>query len=340
MTEPIPDTKLIGQSTTETNRAHRAQESCPHRTRGLLSRHAAALLVTLFAMALAAPSPVRADEPLFGFTYTTDLLPKGKFEVEQWSTTRFTKATGNFWLQENRTEFEYGVNDRFQLSLYQDYSSNSSFHNGPFGATTPGEPFSYDSPGPDDHYHKTAYISTDVEAIYRLVSPYTHFLGVGVYSEARAGRDFFETENRLLLQKNFRDDRLVLAMNFTYAPELRTERPGSLVLNETDINLDYGVSYRFRRNWSVGLELLNEREFASWTFWRNEANDGYFFGPNIHYGGKHFFATATFLEQMPWATTHSATVPGVVVGGRVYDNDFEKYRVRVKFGWYFGGKGK
>ena len=109
------------------------------------------LLMILFF----APSLARADEPLFGFTYTTDLLPKGKFEIEQWSTTRFTKATGNFWLQENRTEFEYGVNDRFQLSLYQDYSSNSAFHNGPFGATTPGEPFSYDSPGPDDHYHKT-----------------------------------------------------------------------------------------------------------------------------------------------------------------------------------------
>jgi hypothetical protein len=87
--------------------------------------------------------------------------------------------------------------------------------------TTPGEPFSYDTPDPNAHYRNTQYISTDLEAIYRLRSPYTHFLDVAVYSEARAGRDFFETENRLILQKNFRDDRLVLAMNFTYAPELR-----------------------------------------------------------------------------------------------------------------------
>src|SRR5579885_2810162 len=126
------------------------------------------LVVTLFVLA---PSIAFADEPLFGFTYTTDLLPKHQIELEQWSTTRLTKATGKFWLQENRTEFSYGLSDRFQISLYSDYSSNSAFHNGPFGATTPGEPFSYDSPGPDDHYHKTAYISTDVEAIYRLVSP-------------------------------------------------------------------------------------------------------------------------------------------------------------------------
>lgn len=293
------------------------------------------LLVSVLALlALAAPL-VRADEPLFGFTYTTDLLPKHKVEIEQWSTTRFTKATGKFVLQENRTEVSYGVTDRFQLSLYNSYSSNSAYHNGPFGVTTPGEPFSYDSPGPDDHYHGAAYISTDVEAIYRLLSPYTHRVGFAVYSENRAGRDFFETENRLLFQKNFRDDRLVLAANFTYAPELRNERPGPLTLNETDINLDCGASYRFRRNWSVGPELLNEREFDSWTFWKNEINDAYFVGPSLHYGGRRSFVTASFFEQMPWATTHSATNPGTIVAGRDYDNDFEKYRVRVKVGWYF-----
>ena len=288
------------------------------------------------------PSLARADEPLFGFTYTTDLLPKDKLEVEQWSTTRFTKATGSFWQQENRTEFEYGVSDRFQLSLYGDYFSTAAFHNGPFGATTPGEPFSSDVPGPDAHYTSTQYISTDLEGIYRLRSPYTHFLGIGVYQELRGGRDFFESESRLLLQKNFRDDRLVLGFNFTYAPELRNLPPDSscLCLAETDMNADLGVSYRFRRNWSVGLEFLNEREFYSYTFWRNEINDAYYIGPTIHYAGKHFFVTATFIGQLPWATAHSNTGPGTVVNGYDFDNDFEKYRVRVKFGWYFGGHQK
>ncbi|ACO34226.1 MULTISPECIES: DUF6662 family protein [Acidobacterium] len=291
---------------------------------------AALLLLMLFTPPLA-----RADEPLFGFTYTTDTLPKGKYEVEQWSTTRFTKSQGNFWLQENRTEFSYGLSNRFQLSLYQDYDSTAAYHNGPFGATTPGEPFSFDSPDPNAHYRGTAYISTDVEAIYRILSPYEHFMGIGVYSEERAGRDFFETENRLLFQKNFRQDRVVLAANFTYAPELRNDRPGPLTLNETDMNADYGASYRFIPNWSAGFELVNEREFDSWTFWNKEINDAYFTGPSLHYAGKHFFATGTYLEQMPWATTHESTNPGTIVGGRDYDNDFEKYRVRLKVGWYF-----
>ncbi len=298
-----------------------------------LRRIARAIL--FLCVALLPSLAAHADEPLFGFTYTTDLLPRHKFEVEQWSTTRLTKATGRFVLQENRSELSYGVTDRFQLSLYSTYSSNSAYRNGPFGATTPGEPFSYDAPGPDDHYRNTAYISTDVEAIYRLLSPYTHHVGVAVYTENRAGRDFFETENKLLLQKNFRDDRLVLAANFTYAPEFRNDRPGPLTLNETDMNLDYGASYRFMHNWSLGPELLNEREFNSWTFWRQEINDAYFVGPSLHYGGSRFFATGTFLKQMPWATTHSASNPGTIVQGRDYDNDFEKYRVRLKVGWYF-----
>lgn len=296
-------------------------------------RHRAALAAILVFVLV--PLIAHADEPIFGYTYTTDTLPKGKREIEQWSTTRFTKGHGSFWLQENRTEFSYGLTSRFQLSLYQDYDATAAFHNGPFGATTPPEPFSYDSPSPNAHYRNTAYIATDVEGIYRILSPYEHALGLAVYAEERAGRDFFETENKLLLQKNYRQDRLVLAANFTYAPELRNQRPGPLTLNEVDANVSYGVSYRFMPFWSAAFELRNEREFNSWTFWNKEINDAYYLGPTLHYAGQHFFVTGTYLQQMPWASAHSQTDPGVIVNGRDYDNDFEKHRVRVKVGWYF-----
>jgi len=84
---------------------------------------------------------------------------------------------------------------------------------------------------------------------------------------------------------------------------------------------------------------MNERELNSLNF-THEINSAYYVGPTIHYAGSHFFITATFIEQLPWATMHSDTLPGAIVGGRDYDNDFEKYRVRVKFGWYFRGKEK
>ena len=295
----------------------------------------------LFAAAVAfTATSASADEPLFGFTYTTDLLPKGKFEIEQWSTTRFTKhPAGKFWLQENRTEFEYGVNDKLQFSLYANYNSTSAFHNGPYGATTPPESFSYYNPGSDDHFNGTRFVGVSGEVIYRLLSPYTHRIGVAIYEEPTIGAGFFESETKLILQKNFLDDRLVLAGNLTYAPEWRRLQDESdptkvSIQEETDANVNMGATYRFMRNWSAGVEVLNEREFASYNF-THEANSGYFLGPTVHYGGKHFFATALFLAQMPWAGPHVDTVPGALVDGRIIDNDFEKYRVRVKFGWYF-----
>lgn len=304
------------------------------------NRWLCAALAALSCVALL-PSEAKADEPLFGFTYTTDLLPKGKLELEQWSTTRSTKATGKFAQQENRTEVEYGVTDRFQFSVYGNYDTDWAFHNGPFGATAPGEPFSYDAPGPDDHYQKTRFIGVSGEAIYRLTSPYTSKLGVALYAEPTMGPGFVEPEMRLILQKNFRDDRLVAAFNFTYAPEYRRLAPEKcMCLAETDVNADSGISYRWRRNWSAGVEFVNEREYNGYKLWAAEINSAWFVGPTIHYAGKRFFVTATFLEQLPWATVHSDTGAGTVVGGRDYDNDFEKYRVRVKFGWYFGGKDK
>ena len=70
--------------------------------------------------------PARADEPIFHFIYTTDLLPKGQKEVEQWRTWRHQKAGGYYDQLENRTEFSYGVTDAFQLSGYLNQAGRKS----------------------------------------------------------------------------------------------------------------------------------------------------------------------------------------------------------------------
>jgi len=256
------------------------------------------------------------------------------------STERLTKAPqGRFWLQENRTEAEFGVSDKLQLACYAIYDSTAAYHNGPFGATTPAEQFSYYHPGPDDHFSASRFVGVSGEVIYRLLSPYTHAVGVAVYEEPTFGPGFIESETKLIFQKNFRDDRLVVVGNLTYAPEWRwlpedADPSKTSLQEETDANVSVGLSYRFMRNWSAGFEVFNEREFNSYNF-THESNSGYYLGPSIHYGGQHFFVTANVDEQMPWASAHQDTVPGALVGGRIIDNDFEQYRVRVKVGWYF-----
>jgi len=299
----------------------------------------ASLLLSAVALGSSMVSGVHAEESQFGYVYTTDLLPQGAKEVEQWATWRHQKVAGYFNQIDGRTEFEYGLTDRLQVAFYANYVWAEAYHNGPFGQTTSPEPLSYDKPGPDDHYNARRFVGFSGEAIYRIWSPYTDPLGIAVYVEPTVGPAFRELESKLILQKNFFDDRLVTALNFTYAPEWRYDTDDNDPTRkkwgyETDVNLNLAASYRFAPNWSAGVEFLNEHEYNSYDF-SKESNDGYFFGPVIHYGGKKFFVTATFLEQLPWASSHSDTVPGAIVGRRIYDNDFEKYRIRIKAGWYF-----
>ncbi len=204
--------------------------------------------------------------------------------------------------------------------------------------TTPPEQFAEFSPGPDDHFNKSRFVGVSGELIYRILSPYTDPIGLAVYAEPTIGLNFRELETRIILQKNFFDDLLTLAFNFTYAPEFRYLPNDSGIASswqeETDVNLTFGASYRFMANWSAGFEFTNEREYNS--FWFNhESNSGYYLGPNIHYGGEKFFVTVSALWQMPWATTHTDTVPGALVNGFIGDNDFERFRLRIKAGYVF-----
>jgi hypothetical protein len=282
-----------------------------------------------------------AEESMFAYVYTTDLLPQGAKEVEQWMTWRHQKIAGTYDQLEGRTEFEYGLTDRLQVALYLNYNWTQAYHNGPFGATTPPEQFADYYPGPDDHFNQSRLAGVSGEAIYRILSPYTDVFGLALYTEPTVGKNFFEVENKIIVQKNFLDDLLTVAFNFTYAPEFRNlldpadpTGVASSWQEETDINYALAVSYRFVENWSAGFEFVNEHEYNGFIF-NNESNSGYYLGPTLHYGGERFFVTVTALWQMPWATAHSDTVPGALVNGYILDNDFEKFRFRLKAGYTF-----
>jgi hypothetical protein len=282
-----------------------------------------------------------AEESMFAYVYTTDLLPQGAKEVEQWMTWRHQKIAGTYDQIEGRTEFEYGLTDRLQVALYLNYNWTQAYHNGPFGATTPPEQFADFYPGPDDHFNKARLVGVSGEAIYRILSPYTDVFGLALYTEPTVGKNFFEVENKIIVQKNFLDDLLTVAFNFTYAPEFRNlldpaDPTGTATSwqEETDINYALAVSYRFIENWSAGFEFVNEHEYNGFVF-NHESNSGYYLGPTLHYGGERFFVTMTALWQMPWASTHSDTVPGALVNGYILDNDFERFRFRLKAGYTF-----
>jgi len=94
-----------------------------------------------------------------------------------------------------------------------------------------------------------------------------------------------------------------------------------------------GLSYRFVRNWSAGLEFWNHHEFADATVHEHSA---YFLGPTIHYGGERWWATLGFLHQLPIGQAFSQDNKEFAAhDGYIFGDEHEKYYVRFKVGINF-----
>jgi hypothetical protein len=290
-----------------------------------------------------------ADEPLFGFIYTTDLLPKDQLEAEQWLTLREGRSEGTFHALQARTEVSYGLADDFQISGYLNFAWADVNHNTPSGETSPPEIFAdYHADG-NSRFEKGRFESASVEAIYRFLSPYTDGIGMAAYIEPSIGPRTFELENRLIVQKNFLDDRLVISGNVTLGYEWRylhgdpeadmdTADFHDHWDKETDVNFGLAASYRVVSNWAIGLELQNEHEWAGLNPFRDsqKTNQAWYMGPTVHYGGEQFFLTLTTLVQLPEATDYANKgADSFVVDGITNADDFENLRVRLKVGLYF-----
>lgn len=294
-------------------------------------------------MLLAPGAPALADEPLVGFTYTTDMLPKGKVEVEQWATAREGRSRGDFHLLEVREELSYGLADNFQLSGYVTLAHASVKNDAPDGSTTPPEAFADYRFDPSRRFTRSRFESVSVEGIYRIASPYTAFAGAALYAQPSIGPNFRELDTRLIVQKNFLDDRLVLAGNAGLVFGWRKLRE-NIVSDDahwehnTTIVLSTAASFRFTSNWNIGAELRNERGFDGHDPFDGDrkVNSVFYSGPSLHYGGRHVFATLTALFQLPIAADYTAA-PALdsVINGLSNAPNSEKYRLRIKVGYYF-----
>jgi len=308
--------------------------------------------LVLAAGASLPPSLARADEPLFGYVFATDLLPQGAGEIEQWLTWREGKAVGKFGLLEGSSELQYGLTDNVQIAGYINYAWAEAHNDNVIDHTTllPGA-FASSAIGPNENFNQTKLTGASGEIIYRMLSPYLDSLGLAVYLKPTVGPGLRELNSRLILQKNFMDDRLVLAFNLIAVQQTRLLPANPAAPAGSDqareqwedgnaVQLGIAGSYRFIANWSAALELLNEREWAGLSPFssRRRTNSGYYLGPSIHYADEHFFGTLTFLGQLPWASDFAHAEPDFVVGGRSYARNFERFRLRLKFGYYFGGQ--
>src|SRR5690242_18593991 len=191
-----------------------------------------------------------ADEQFFGYTYISDVLPKGGWEMEQWMTERVGKQSGTFAATDLRTELEHGFTDRLQGSLYLNY--NYYYVQNAMGSSEAL-----------DNRNGFNLNGVSSEWIYQVFSPYKDGLGLSFYvepgyntiEEADGSRTKeIELETKLILEKHWLDDTLIGAFNYTLEPEWAS--PAGETSFSTSLKMEWssGLSYRLAPHWYAGIE--------------------------------------------------------------------------------------
>lgn len=266
----------------------------------------------------AASSPAHADENQFGYISGAETLPKGASEAYAWLTRRGDKERGEYTAHDLKLEYGYGVTSRLTAGaalLAQSIDTSGIVIDGYL-------------PGAEKYGMKPSGLG--VKAKYNFLSPAKDDIGLSAQFELlhtrldpHSGKDKSKTtgELTLQLQKFFLDDQLVVIANTgleaTYAKrkgltaaEQASADAGIQALSgdpaatfewptepEMEIGLmaGGGVSYRFAPNLYAGVETRYETEFETEV---GQERWSWFAGPTLHYGGKQWWATLTWFEQL------------------------------------------
>jgi opacity protein-like surface antigen len=289
-------------------------------------RLGAAALLGVVALSSAAS---RADENLFGYSYGSETLPKGAWETYLWSTWRTGKGNGTYDAVDLRLELERGFTDRFQASLYLNGSYWNTYNTGPIDEGT-GE---YKIPNQSTF----AYKGVQLALKYALLSPYKDGVGLALYLEpgyftrnsiTGQPQTEYELEPRIIVQKNFLEDRLISVLNLTGEFEWEREDSDEPFEKELKLEATAGLSYLVAPNWYVGVEGRYKAVYPNWNLGNREAW-AFFAGPAIHYATRKWWFTLTVLPQISGAPNDPGRSSNLQL------DEFERLEVRLKIGYYF-----
>ena len=283
------------------------------------------VLVALLAGTFAASS-AQADERYFGYVYSAEPMPKGETETELWITDRRGKDEGHYDAQDYRIELEHGFTDRLTVAGYANFQSHNV----------------HGMAGGEDIDRDFAFKGLSAEFKYNVLSPYKDGFGLTLYAEpgwskihsgsGERGTEY-ELELKLLLQKNFLDDRLIWGTNLVFEPEwekeAEIEEGGEREVEwekELKLEVTTGLSYRIAPGWFAGVEGRYSSVYPDWTDGLDREAYAISAGPTVHYAGKKWWATLSYLPQLFGSPSPN--------GSRSLD-EFEKREVRLLVGYNF-----
>ncbi|MGC9955234.1 MAG: hypothetical protein ABSD21_13320 [Rhizomicrobium sp.] len=254
--------------------------------------------------------PARGDDQPLLTLYTTDIGPSQEAELEQWFKWKSGHAGKSFNEFEYRSEFEYSFTDDLQGSLYLNYD---------WAQTTPH------SPAAPTEIESFPGISG--ELIYRVMNSHFDPIGLAFYLEPSISAHERELEFKILAQKNFFHETLRSVININF--EDRWEKDGIGHWNkDSALEFDFGSAYELTPEWSIGLELDNERGFDGLIIGgpASETANTFFIGPTIQYAGEPLTVSFGVQTQLPLSSNPSG-IPGVLRNG--YTADAEHFRMAL-----------
>lgn len=280
-----------------------------------------------FMGSCAISSAAYADEQYFGYTYSAEVLGKGATEAEFWATDRRGKDSGHFDAQDYRIELEHGFTNRLSVSGYANFA---------------GHHIRGLEPGFEDTDRTLAFRGLSSEFKYNVLSPYKDGIGLTLYAEPAWSRIHaggekgteLELELKAIVQKNFLDDRLIWAANFTFEPEWEKEKEIEEITGDAEtkwakelkLEVSTGLTYRVARGWYAGVEGRYASVYPNWTNGLHRETYAVFAGPTIHYGGKNWWATLSYLPQLFGKPSPN---------GSLALDEYEKRELRLKIGYNF-----
>ncbi|PYI94078.1 MAG: hypothetical protein DME97_04200 [Verrucomicrobia bacterium] len=229
-----------------------------------------ALSLSLLLPILAAASAF-AGSRRFTYVYEVTTSPPGDVEVENWITWKTRRPDDRGFDQvEFRHELEFGITDKFQAAIYiADWNYHRGLSTGERGLTLSG---------------------SALELIYDLTNPVADSVGLAVYQEFQGGYRRFESETKLLAQKNF--GKFVAAYNATLEAEWEGE---GLEERQGEFQQSLGLSYEVSPRLLFGAEFVHEVAFPDWS---NTERGKFFAGPNISIRHRTNWVTVTALAQI------------------------------------------
>jgi len=206
--------------------------------------------VMVFVLLLCS-SGAYADRRGYVWTYEYQTMPRGESELEYYLTTKVPDLhkykNKNTW--EHQVEYEYGLTDRWDISVYQRWLQTN---------TSKEDKFEYNG--------------TKVRTRYRLGEKGIYPLDTLLYLEyiRPDGSDDSEIlEGKLILAKDF--GKLNIAYNQIIKIPISN---GSWTENEYAT----GINYEFNPSWKVGIESTG-----------NFTEDKFYLGPTISWAGEKFW---------------------------------------------------